>query len=142
MALDRPDPVVAKRLLVCDRIERRADGGVNLINLWLLKRLPTGWAPGSFVPPWAAFAWLTNGRGKVRFRSDIAEALPDGQLNPLWRSDLHEALFSDPIETRFLCIAISNLKINAPGDFLVELNCQDDAGNFYYLDELVVTFEA
>ncbi|GEM_PF-1449985 len=142
MTVDRPDPVVAKRLLVCDAIEKRTDGGVNLVNLWLLKRLPKDWHSAAPISSFAAFAWLTNGRGKVRFRLEIDALLPDGQQTTVWSSDIADVVFSDPIETRFLCIPVRNVRIGAPGDFLVELHCEDEFGNVYFLDDIKISFEA
>ena len=140
MSVDLPDPVVAKRLLICDSIEKRNDGGVNLINLWLLRRLPKGWTPTSVLPPWAAFAWVTNGRGRVRFRLYVAPQQTNGRQNHIWSSPIQEILFSDPIETFFLSFSIAGLAIDAPGDHLVELHCEDKFGSMYFLDDILVTF--
>ena len=139
MSINRPDPVVAKRLLICDRIERRSDGGVNLINLWLLKRLPKGWNSNTILPPWAAFAWLTIGRGKVKVRLDIAAQPPDDEPIPVWRSPMQEVVFLTPIETQFLCISVTDLRIDAAGDYLVELYCEDELGNGYFLEDMLVS---
>src|SRR6266702_4155935 len=136
MSVDLPEPVVAKKLLICDSIEKRSDGGVNLINLWLLKRLPKGWTPNSVLPSWAAFAWVTNGRGRVRFRIDFLSQKPDGTQPLLWRSNAHEVVFASPLETYFISIAATDVRIDSPGDFVVELHCEDAAGNRYFLDDL------
>jgi hypothetical protein len=141
MSQERPDPVVAKRLLICDRIEGRADGGVNLINLWLLKRLPRGWRPGEVVPPFAAFAWLTNGRGSLTFRIEVVASDPAGRQQGILRSRLYPVTFADPLETQFLCLTITALRIQSSGDFSVELYCEDEQHYRYFLDSVRISFE-
>lgn len=141
MSKERPDPVVAKRLLICDRIERRADGGVNLINLWLLKRLPRGWRPGDAVAPFAAFAWLTNGRGTLTFRLDVLAPQPDGRQVIIQQSTLYPVRFTDPLETQFLCLSVTDLRLGSSGDFTVELYCEDQQHQRYFLDSITISFE-
>jgi hypothetical protein len=140
MSVDRPDPVVAKRLLICDSIEKRSDGGVNLINLWLLKRLPRGWTPASALPPWAVFVWATNGRGTVKFQVDLLAQKPDGTQPLVWRSNAQEVEFASPLETYFILIPATNVRIESPGDFVVELHCEDQKGKKYFLDDVAITF--
>ena len=113
---------------------------MNLINLWLLKQLPSGWNRSGTVEPFAVFAWLTNGRGRLSFRVDIAADSPEGTPTLLRRSPVQELAFSSPLETQFLCLGISGLTIKAAGDYMVELHCQDGDGNAWLLEDTMITF--
>jgi hypothetical protein len=121
---------VVKSLYVCDDVARDPSSGkVSVLNLWDTVRPPPGATFPYSLAKLCVFAWMREGRGRVRSRIDIVQAVTHALIGRTADCVLDFTLRT----THFARYRFAGFRFPEPGYYYVELYCENA-----FIDDQVV----
>jgi hypothetical protein len=119
-----PSPIipVVKSVYVCDEVARDpASGKVSVLNLWDTVRPPAGAGFPFELKKLCVFAWMRQGRGRVRSRVEIVQAATAAVI---YQSADFPLDFTNR-QTHFAKFRLDRVRFPAPGYYYIELYCEN-----------------
>jgi hypothetical protein len=119
-----PTPVipVVKSVYICDEVVRDPTSGkVSVLNLWDTVRPPAGTTFPYELRKVCVFAWMRDGRGRVRTRIEIVQATTEAVI---FRTADFLLDFTS-ILTHFASFRLDLVRFPAPGYYYIELYCEN-----------------
>ena len=128
MAIVKP---IAKSVYVCDEVTFDPQSGkLSLLNIWDTIRVPQGAGFPYRLAKICVFAWLRDGFGKIDVRVVIVEASSEMLIRKTKAFTLE---FPDRTVSIYANYRIDGCNFPAPGDYYVELYCEDE-----FVDDQVI----
>jgi hypothetical protein len=119
-----PSPIspVVKSVYVCDEVVRDpVSGKVSVLNLWDTIRLPAGASFPYELAKVCMFAWMREGRGRVRSRVYIVLGAT-GKV--IFKTAEHTLDFASRL-THSAVFRLGRIRFSAPGYYYIELYCEN-----------------